>query len=298
MNKTQETKNCHYVQQAYLRNFASNTNRTRIWQFDKKKDEVKERQIKKVAKQDYFYEQAVENWLKDNVEVRGIKAIRKLIRFKDLDILTTNERKNIVLWVIVQNERTLLRRIDLENSSRLFMEKLSKFENIPKIPENYTINGEQMQYEIMNKMIDLVPFLLNYHWVLLENNTDIDFYTSDQVITMGNSFRRSIKKKIGFNPFIGGLGYLVDGIELHIPLNPHLLLLMINTQIKYIPKMQNNKIRWEKVTPVMQKFHEEILRYQLPRSLARTVLFRIGIATRLSISLLGTRTPLHARSPA
>src|SRR5262249_55507699 len=51
----QVTKRCHWVPQAYLRNFAANDARTKIWRFSKWSGEPELKPIEKVAMRHHLY---------------------------------------------------------------------------------------------------------------------------------------------------------------------------------------------------------------------------------------------------
>ena len=103
------TKNSHYVQQAYLKNFACNKKKTHIWEFDKYTNAISDtpKKIKEVAKKDYFYPQWVEMWFNQNVESDAIQVIRNFSFHKSVSKLKNYEKKILLDWIFIQLVRTV-----------------------------------------------------------------------------------------------------------------------------------------------------------------------------------------------
>jgi DNA-binding protein Fis len=125
-------KNQHYVPQFLLKNFSSRE-RKFIWAYDKNekysiKNQIKERPIKKVASEEYFYDQNENNEIESyeyalqKVEEETAPIIQKILQTKNIIDLLEQERRTLSFFITLQDLRTKGQLLRTETS----METLSK----------------------------------------------------------------------------------------------------------------------------------------------------------------------------
>ena len=112
------TKNQHYVPQFLLKNFSSKGGKF-IWAFDRKEkyniqNQIKERAIKRVASEEYFYDQFKNSeigsyeYILQKAEDISAPIIEKIIKTKNIENLTQEERMNLSFFIVLQKLRTKL----------------------------------------------------------------------------------------------------------------------------------------------------------------------------------------------
>ena len=201
MEEYKKAKNTHYVQQAYLKNFACNKQRTHIWEFDKFSNliPIEPKKIKEVAKKDYFYPHWLEEWFNKNIENDGIQIIRKLCFHKSFSILKNSEKRILSEWIFVQ----LIRTVRFQNNFFQILNELFKQlenKNIPAIPskliQNFIKNNydlrripkykSQFQKILWNFMFNKDNFfysiIASHKWSIIENRTIYNYLTSDSPV--------------------------------------------------------------------------------------------------------------------
>ena len=255
MNDKNQTKNCHYVQQAYLKNFACNKKKTHIWEFDKHINKISDapKKIKKVAKKDYFYPQWLEEWFSQNIENDGIQVIKKLTYYKVISKLEDEEKRILLEWIFIQLVRTIGFQNFFFQSLNTFFKKLED-KNIPAIPSqliqdfihnNYDLRKiskvkSQFQSILWSFMLNKVYFsdfiLANHRCSIIENRTDYDYLTSDSPVIYFcfNTVKTPMKfdfEWYGNNEFFDPkvIKFKFDlSITYQIPLSSKLLLIICN----------------------------------------------------------------------
>jgi len=235
----QPTKHTHIVQKEYLKNFSiSENDKYFIWRFDKETEEIKKLPIKVVAIENYFYPQFIEDWLANDIEAKGIAVIKKIIDNQSIEYLNKNEKEHIARWMLVQDLRTMeyrnILKYGLEDLTKKVIEKSfvpHKYSELKEKGFSIEYNEEpikQLQIRMMKKFEKIAPIIAEYHWSLCINNTKLSYYTSDHPIVKNNSYINSIQKLTGKKALNPGLGYLSDGVEIHLPLTPKLCLVLFD----------------------------------------------------------------------
>jgi len=254
MNKKNQPKikHHHYVQRAYLKNFACNKKKTFIWMMDKWREEIynNPKKIKNCAQLGFFYPQSLELWLNKHIESDGIDAVKKLLKYEDFTRLTKIEKKNLIEWMFVQYIRTpefikfFIENINfncmyatyIENNSlpNDFLEVFrSDNPDIQHLPKYY--------YRILNLLFESIRNKKLYdqtwfekEWVLFKNNTTVPYFTSDNpvIVWKAGSKNISIKTNLGY---IGTSDDFIPqsitiqfekNIMHYIPLSPTIILLL------------------------------------------------------------------------
>lgn len=260
MERENKTKNCHYVQQAYLKNFGCYSKKTHIYVFDKwlRKVYSEPKKIKDVAVEDFFYPQWLEKWLNQNIEFYGIEAIKNLINNKDINKLSESEQKRILNWINLQFIRTpefqkilfnainqlfqTVENRELPSIPPTFIEQFVENErNIVKLP-HYKDQIRRLLWGFIQNVFSFNKELLNTHqFSLIENHTEFNYYTSDNPIVIATQNNIYIPFELQINwignqnlmNFYNSLKLLIDPqINFFLPLTPSLLLVIWNNEQK------------------------------------------------------------------
>lgn len=233
--KFKKTKHTHIVQQKYLQNFSvSENNKNLIWRFDKSREKIQKIPISKCAVENYFYPQEIEDWLANEIELKGITLINIIIKKESVDFLDKTEKIDLIRWILVQDCRTREYRIEIKQGIEALTKRFLEIDFIPvTVPEllnkKYSIEyGEEpirnLQMNMILRFEKLAPQLSNYHWYICVNDTKLPFYTSDHPIIKRNPYISSIQRITGKKAIGSGIGYLVEGIHLAVPISPRLLI--------------------------------------------------------------------------
>lgn len=250
--KTPNSKRHHYVQQAYLKNFACNEKKTFIWMMDKweKKIFEKPQKIRDCAQFWFFYPQELEEWLNNNIESNGINVIRKLLYHQDYDKLSDLEKKQLFEWIYVQYIRTpdfVNTVVDLFNEMLSLISQKKEFLLPDEILEVFQSNNPKIQllkkyyYRIVKLIFNSIQkktlydyTWLDKEWILFKNRTVFPYFTSDNPVILWKAGDKVIQNKIVFEWLSNRENFLPQsfsfslerGIMYFISLNPNTLLLL------------------------------------------------------------------------
>lgn len=209
----------HYVPRLILKNFSSKGNKF-IWAYDmntvfNQKDKIKERSIKYVAYDNYFYDKkykckegSYEYKLKE-IENAVTPIIKKILKFKSVKILTTKERKELSHFISLQIFRTKGELIRTEHSLDTLSKELKKKGIITE-----KSNHREIWFSLLEESMKFTKILLNKIWSLSISNES--FYISDNPIAFQNTTDKS--------EIYGTLGIDSYGIEIYFPLTPSIVL--------------------------------------------------------------------------
>ena len=206
-----------------VRKLATKRKKKRIWEFSKQNGEPENKKILNVAKEDFFYPQWLEEWFQKNPETFGLKSLNKIIHTQTVEHLSRKDKERILEWIIVQNERTLERRNSIKQGHKDLFKRLK--EDLINIDDS-TDYVPSMQIINLFKYFGLIPSLINFKWILLENYSSIPFFTSDAPVIQYNPIDElENRNKLVKN----GCGYLSKGVALYLPLNTNYSLLLQNS---------------------------------------------------------------------
>tara|TARA_R110002110_G_scaffold199752_6_gene410534 strand:- start:845 stop:1696 length:852 start_codon:yes stop_codon:yes gene_type:complete len=213
-------KNQHYVPQFLLKNFSSRGNKF-IWAYDKNEkysvlNQIKERPIKKVASEEYFYDQFKNNKISSyeyalqEAEDATAPIIQKIIETKNIKDLSEVERRTIAFFITLQNLRTKGELLQTETLMKTLSEQLKDKANI-EVPN---IDSKEIWFSMLEQSKKFAQILMNKVWMLSESNNS--FYISDNPVTLQNTTDMSeIRGTLGLDSF---------GIEIYLPISPSLTL--------------------------------------------------------------------------
>jgi hypothetical protein len=239
-------KRTHIVQQAYLKNFSRKTKKGFfLYRFDKQTEKVQYLNVKRVAVEKHFYPPEVETWLANEIEAKGISILNNVIENKSIDNLPVSEKEYLIRWILVQDTRTREMRNEIRQvfeDGTLLISKtydsdfIEKYENLKvKFNEDFL---QAIQLEFMVEFLRIIPRLMNYKFSLLINKSKIQYFTADHPIFRYNTYHQCFQDKNRyeniFRNYGEGDGYLSPGVEIRLPLNPSLCLIITEmTPAKY-----------------------------------------------------------------
>ena len=218
----------HFVPRVYLRNFGTKIGKDNftINIYDKTDSNKFVTNIKKIAVSKYFYDtdedvnQEVEKEL-GSVEGNFNTAYEALVESKDLTRLTEENKQAISNFVATQLIRTMEYRegysfsinslkelLSGENMTDTLRQELDEVTQEDAIKENHISMIKEFPQTT-------VPILNSKKWVLIINNTEMMYNTSDHPITL-------------YNPEFNSRGIDSPGIQIFFPLNPTLCLTIVD----------------------------------------------------------------------
>jgi predicted DNA-binding protein YlxM (UPF0122 family) len=216
----------HYVPQFYLRKFASRktSKDSYIYRFDKMTQQINESNVKDVAAERNFYDFLSDSGEKtsidssfNEIESKAQVAIQAIIESPKTSVLF-NYKEILSVFFTLQKDRT---GVFQDINSQLHDGINQKIGTNDFLLSEITDNDKkesQAGYltEISPKFI---PDLLKMEWILILNKTDELFWTSDHPIFAHNSI------------FNGRIGFKSSGIELYIPINPRIAVIIYDSNI-------------------------------------------------------------------
>jgi len=254
--KNQVTKHQHWNPRMHLKHFAIDG---KIYTYDKKTGKINLKSIKKVATEEWFYDEdnSIENILSKS-ESKVAKIFSRIINTKQIDNLSTEERKNLNEFMVLQDVRT-------PNSRNLFemiyneylkcfinaikdgkidetllpdgmpkklwkdmpeKEKFIRFLQMIEKDPNYFMEFNKDSAKRSTNMIlcGILPSGIDLFSKLklrmFKNSSNTNFFTSDHPLCRYNHYMIDSLGHIT----IEGIGYNSKGIQFFYPLTPKLCL--------------------------------------------------------------------------
>lgn len=215
-------KNQHLVPQFLLKNFASR-DEAFIWAYDKnekynEQNRIKERAIKKVASEKYFYDKNKKDpessyeYVLQEIENNSAPIIAEIIKTKNIKDISKEDRRTLSLFIVTQILRTKGNLLQCESRTESISKHLEEKWNI-KTPD---IDSKKVWFSTLQKHEIFKEIIMNKIWVLYESNNS--FLISDNPVTLQNV--------INTNKHRGTLGIDSPGIEIYLPLSPSLTICM------------------------------------------------------------------------
>ena len=246
----------HYVPQFYLKRFSVEEKGKKIFCFDKDTSKTFTSSVRNIGCEKYFYDdssgdQSVEKELAQIEPTLG-KTYTKLIKVRDLNRLSWDERISIANFVVIQELRTKETREFLQDLCMKVGKELSKHklsEDLEKQLEeiNSLEHPREFHVGMLKHTKDFVDMMLTLKWILIENKTDMLFWTSDHPVNRFNP--------VDTFPF-GNLGILSRGMQIFFPLTPTLALCLCDL-VEYFPYPE--KIRTNNLDNIIFQNHLQMM---------------------------------------
>ncbi|MDH3312237.1 MAG: DUF4238 domain-containing protein [Nitrosopumilus sp.] len=213
----------HFVPQFYLKNFGET-----FFHFDKKKDNKRKVNSKTVAHGSDFYGPVINGGhpleaLFSKIEGKANLAIKELIEKKDPTIISNTNFKNLCDFLALQYVRTQNMRIQIDDAIGYVIREMFSMDHpdIDKelikdisLTEEYVL---KLHFKALTDYPNLGQAINRMKFITIINKTKFPFWTSDNPISLFNS--------IDYSPY-SGLGIIVEGIEIHFPINPTISLVV------------------------------------------------------------------------
>ena len=222
----QKVKLQHYVPRVYLKNFSKNNGKEYyIYCFDKQNNKSFQTNIKDIAFEKEFYdkiseEQVTEKTLRAiETEVGGV--IPKLLKIKDIDKLSDEEKDILSEFIAYQMIRVKETREALKDTAKQFFKKYED-QLAPEL-KNQVLDSmkeeslRNIHKDIIGEMNEFKKRIKDMKWILVINKSRFPFWTSDNPVAEYNA--------IDLSPY-GNIGLECLGFEMHIPIHPKIVLII------------------------------------------------------------------------
>ena len=224
----------HYVPRFYLKNFSIDPSKDspQLYCYDKPDRRTFRTATKNVAGEQYFYDSSGDQPFEDflaKIEGEFADAYRKILNYKNLIYLTENDRTAIAYSVATQEFRTRVFRDEYMEGLEKLADRLREFDLSEEMEEQIdefedadddTTAREQHKKFLLESGWKFTEELLSLKWILFENQSNTEFWTSDHPITRYNRYDHGWK---------GSLGYRSKGIEIYFPLSPDVCLAFVDS---------------------------------------------------------------------
>lgn len=219
-----QAKKQHYVPKFYLKNFSINSNRKTIQCLDKVNLRSHISNFKVIAQEEKFNESDSQD-IEDNlskIENDASKLINNFLDNPKYKRLNSEPFKlKLAYFILIQLIRTKEVRnmpIDGINSLKSYMSNKHDLKDSEIKKFNQLLNKDEIKEAhldfIQDDNLDLLEGIFCKKWILLKNQTSMNFWTSDNPV-------------VKYNPY-GNLGLIIDGIQLFFPLSPKFSLCILD----------------------------------------------------------------------
>lgn len=227
----------HFVPQFYLKRFGE-----LLYCYDKLKDNIFSNSPKNIGHEHLFYDTKtsagkIEGILKD-LDDRFARAYSYVLERKSVNDIPDDIKFDFFLFLSCQMNRTRTERNEIKY---IFAKTLHKLD---PLGEFYSLTDDDLKIDHASIMFKtLVPFakiLSTKLWVISENKTPLPLWTSDNPLILTNS--------LDFGAYVGNIGLLVKGIEIHFPLSNTLELLSFDQSTHRLRSKNNymisDNVKW------------------------------------------------------
>jgi len=229
-----EVKMQHYVPRFYLEEFSikPDMDSPQLYCYDKPDRRVFQTAIMNVGGEQYFYDTSGDQPFEDflaQIEGEFADAYRKILDGENLSDLTENDRTVIAYSVATQEHRTRVFRDEYMEGFEKLADRLREFnlseESEEQIDEFNKADDDTTARKLHKDFMldaswDFAEEILGLKWILFENQSDSEFWTSDHPITRYNRYNHG---------WGGNLGYRSEGIEIYFPLSPDICLSFVDS---------------------------------------------------------------------
>ena len=226
-----QNKRQHYVPQFYLKRFSSDEKRINIWIL-RSKQKIVSASLKNQCYKNYFYgkESDADKGL-SLIETDMGAVLNIMLQDMSLPSLFTPAHVVLVLYVVMQHGRTeysadLINEMYDEGMRHFYREK-AKSEGIDI--DQYRISMKNAAEYSLGMSVQCYPLLLDLHYKLLINKTNVDFVTSDNPVVLYNQL-------FSFRQGPSNVGLTQKGLQLFLPVGPKGLLIFYDRDVYSIGK--------------------------------------------------------------
>ncbi len=213
-------KKHHYVPRFYLKRFSLDSRSICLWNINRKRLASKAK-LKNQCYKDYFYgkELTIEKAL-GTVEGHASRILKQIDKFQVQPRIGSEEHLMLVLYILMQSGRTAYTADAFDE----IIDKMMKYLFEPKAKQEgidlskVTIGIKDPANFSLGSIAKFYPLLLDLNCKLLQNETSVDFITSDNPVVLYNQL--FMFRKHGSNT-----GLTSKGLQVFFPISSRLLLL-------------------------------------------------------------------------
>ena len=233
-------KSNHYVSEFYLRNFSPNQKSVGLYNL-KTDFSYGHASIKDQCCKDYLYgkDGQAEKALRD-IETASSAIIREIISTHKLPPLFSAEHIALMIFVLIQNARTLNATDELNEVTDKVIKHLFVRYKRGQIKQQ-DLDRVKLQYDNaalqrISHAVEVYPLILDLVLFLLVNNTGRRFITSDNPVVLYNQY-------LDERDYSGNTGLQSIGLQICFPLSPKLLLVCYDSSVYSIhPRLSESDI--------------------------------------------------------
>lgn len=253
MNKP---KKQHYVPQFYLKNFKDDSSNNNIINcFNIQIRKPYRTTIDKVAQKKFFYETSIRNleYQLSQIEKESSKYINNLVKNKKYKYLNNlNIKANLSYYMSLQFIRTNDKREWIKNHSYKLKDEISQKIEIPlkfqqwvdEVPSKEHLKNWHLEY-IEKFSVKFFKYFYYKKWILIKNSTKLNFWTSDNPISVWNPI----------NP----PGLAMKNTFIFFPLSPKLCICLANPfQFSNLNQIKTTSVESNILKATSFKFKDEI----------------------------------------
>lgn len=230
-----QNKRQHYVPQFYLKRFSPDEKRINIWIL-RSKQKIVSASLKDQCYKNYFYgkESDADKGL-SHIETGMGAVLNSMLQDMNLPARFTSAHVVLSLYVVMQHGRTessaaLINEMYDEGMRHFYREK-AKSEGIDI--DQYRISMKNAAEYSLGMSVQCYPLLLDLHYKLLINKTDVDFVTSDNPVVLYNQL-------FSFRQGPSNVGLTQKGLQLFLPIGPKGLLVFYDNDVYSIGKRNHH----------------------------------------------------------
>lgn len=244
-----EKKNQHYIPKFYLRNFSYRKNGKQIGLYNVKADKFFQTgKLKTQGSKSFFYgyDGIIENKLSE-IEGEIAQTIQEIIRTQVLPPRDTIHHGNILVFVALTHLRNPVTIESFKEQSRHF-EKLMN-ENLPANTKRFTLPEITHDHAInlsLSMLQDIVEILRDLEYKIIINETSTPFIASDFPVVKYNQFLETKKWPNGRT------GYGAVGLQIFIPLNPSIVLILFDSNIYKVSDRKKHQLMLTNIADIRQ----------------------------------------------
>jgi hypothetical protein len=225
-----EYKNQHFVPEFFLKFFS--TDDEHVWTFNLDGEHEFEESVSNVCSRNYFYSREHNKEVEQTnsrIEGRQSKALTDLHDGRRYDALKEDHQFWVRQFVTFQLERTRSMKDRHGDNIREFVDQLEDWGLVDpdeeEVGEAVRSSAQDALIGLMDESWEMEVYLRDLEVVVLVNESDSEFVTSDDPIFLHNSYSNAM----------GSIGLRRVGLEIYLPISRQLTLLFYDPNIYSIP---------------------------------------------------------------
>lgn len=223
-------KNQHFVPEFFLKYFS--TDGDYVWTFNLDGEHEFEESVSNVCSRNYFYTREYNEEVEQTnskIEGRQSKALTALHDEKRYDVLEKEHQFWVRQFVTFQLERTRSMKERHSDNIREFVDRLDDWGLVDpdeeEVEEAIGSSAQDTLLGLMDESWEMEAYLRDLEAVVLMNESDSEFVTSDDPVFLHNSYSNAM----------GSTGFRRVGLEIYLPISRQLTLLFYDPNVYTIP---------------------------------------------------------------